>query len=212
MKSNCLKYYKVEKNKLKELLLLSNPRVSLMMDTWTSKQDLPFTASGENLSYIIISCLLEWNIEKIGTLTMDNASANDMVTRCLQDHYSSRRMLFENDHEKFELVNDASITYVDYKSIPTSNYGKPASIYENYSSMASLEENEKTSFMMQMKSLSLPIQSSEKNRFSIAQISLRILATTLTLASIFVMITSKQSVTVFEIVLEAKYSSTSVSE
>ncbi|KAK6941172.1 hypothetical protein RJ641_030703 [Dillenia turbinata] len=37
----------------------------------------------------------EWNIEKIGTLTMDNASANDVVARCLQDHYSSRRMLIK---------------------------------------------------------------------------------------------------------------------
>ncbi|KAK6919379.1 hypothetical protein RJ641_015283 [Dillenia turbinata] len=40
-----------------------------------------------------LSYLLEWNIEKIGTLTMDNASANDVIARCLQDHYSSRRML-----------------------------------------------------------------------------------------------------------------------
>ncbi|KAK6928576.1 Casparian strip membrane protein domain [Dillenia turbinata] len=78
--------------------------------------------------------------------------------------------------------------------------------------MASLEENEKRSFTMQMKSLSLPIQSPERKRFYIAQISLRILAIALTLASVFVMITSRQSVTLFGIVFEAKYSSTSASK
>ncbi|KAK6912930.1 Casparian strip membrane protein domain [Dillenia turbinata] len=78
--------------------------------------------------------------------------------------------------------------------------------------MASPEENEKTSFTMQIKSLSLPIQSSKKKRFYVAQFSLRILATALTLASILVMITSKQSVTVFGIALEATYRSTSSSK
>nr|XP_027090278.1 zinc finger BED domain-containing protein RICESLEEPER 2-like [Coffea arabica] len=53
-------------------------------------------ASGENLSDIIINCLLEWNIDKICTITMDNASTNDVVARCLQEHYSFRGALLVN--------------------------------------------------------------------------------------------------------------------
>ncbi|XP_071909644.1 zinc finger BED domain-containing protein RICESLEEPER 2-like [Coffea arabica] len=53
-------------------------------------------ASGENLSDIIINCLLEWNVDKICTITMDNASTNDVVARCLQEHYSFRSALLVN--------------------------------------------------------------------------------------------------------------------
>ncbi|XP_071902703.1 zinc finger BED domain-containing protein RICESLEEPER 2-like [Coffea arabica] len=60
------------------------------------KRKREMKASGENLSDIIINCLLEWNIDKICTITMDNASTNDVVARCLQEHYSFRGVLLVN--------------------------------------------------------------------------------------------------------------------
>ena len=57
---------------------------------------VPMKASGDNLSDIIINCLLEWNIDKICTMTMDNASTHDVVARCLQEHYSFRGALLPN--------------------------------------------------------------------------------------------------------------------
>ena len=54
---------------------------------------VPIKETGENLADIIVNCLLEWNIEKICTVTMDNHSSNDVVARTLSDHYSSRGLL-----------------------------------------------------------------------------------------------------------------------
>ncbi|KAL3537143.1 hypothetical protein ACH5RR_000509 [Cinchona calisaya] len=122
MRSDCMKIYEVEKNKLKEIFSNSNPRVCLTTDGWTSKRDLPFMAltahfidqqwrlqkkiinfvmvpvkaTGENLTDIIINCLLEWNLDKICTVTMDNYSANDAVAKRLQERYSSRGLMLLN--------------------------------------------------------------------------------------------------------------------
>ncbi|KAG8377335.1 hypothetical protein BUALT_Bualt08G0022500 [Buddleja alternifolia] len=49
-----------------------------------------FKATGENLADIIESCLLNWNIERICTITLDNHSVNDIVARLLAEHYSYR--------------------------------------------------------------------------------------------------------------------------
>lgn len=57
---------------------------------------VPVKASGGNLSDIIINCLLDWNIDKICTITMDNYSANDVVSRCLQEHYGSKGLLLND--------------------------------------------------------------------------------------------------------------------
>ncbi|KAL3539093.1 hypothetical protein ACH5RR_002459 [Cinchona calisaya] len=57
---------------------------------------LPIKATRENLADIIINCLLEWNLDKICTITMDNHSANDAVAKCLQEHYSSSGLMLLN--------------------------------------------------------------------------------------------------------------------
>ncbi|KAL3524831.1 hypothetical protein ACH5RR_013203 [Cinchona calisaya] len=57
---------------------------------------VPVKATGENLADIIINCLLEWNLDKICTITKDNHSANDVVAKCLQQHYSSRGLMLLN--------------------------------------------------------------------------------------------------------------------
>lgn len=38
----------------------------------------------------------KWNVDKIGTITIDNATTNDVVARCLQEHYSFRGALLLN--------------------------------------------------------------------------------------------------------------------
>ncbi|GFZ12504.1 hypothetical protein Acr_23g0008890 [Actinidia rufa] len=119
MRSDCMKRYEVEKNILKDILEHSKPRVCLTFDTWTSSKDLPYMAirvhfidkgwklhkriinfvlvpvkeSGENLADVIIRCLLEWNIKKICTITLDNCTTNDVLARTLSEHYSSRSSL-----------------------------------------------------------------------------------------------------------------------
>ncbi|XP_012858997.1 PREDICTED: zinc finger BED domain-containing protein RICESLEEPER 2-like [Erythranthe guttata] len=119
IKSDCLKIYQTEKKRLKDTLQTLSPRICLTTDTWTSKTELPFMAltahfiddswklhkvilnfvivpvkaSGENLADIITNCLVEWNIEKICTITMDNHSANDIVAEILSEQYSSRDLL-----------------------------------------------------------------------------------------------------------------------
>ncbi|KAL3524698.1 hypothetical protein ACH5RR_013070 [Cinchona calisaya] len=54
---------------------------------------VPIKETGENLVNITINCLLEWNLDKICTVTKDNHSANDAVARCLQECYLSRGLL-----------------------------------------------------------------------------------------------------------------------
>ncbi|XP_057473026.1 zinc finger BED domain-containing protein RICESLEEPER 2-like isoform X1 [Actinidia eriantha] len=119
MRSDCMKRYELEKNILKDILEHSKPRVCLTFDTWTSSKDLPYMAirvhfidkgwklhkriinfvlvpvkeSGENLADVIIRCLLEWNIKKICTITLDNCTTNDVLARTLSEHYSSRSSL-----------------------------------------------------------------------------------------------------------------------
>ncbi|CAI9296930.1 unnamed protein product [Lactuca saligna] len=64
---DCLQIYKEEMYKLKDVL--KNQTVSITTDTWTSIQ---------NINY---SCLTNWGIEKVFTVTVDNASSNDGAIR-----------------------------------------------------------------------------------------------------------------------------------
>lgn len=119
MRNDCVKQYETEKNFIKEILGSSKPRVCLTTETWTSHKDLPYMAlrvhfidngwklhtriikfamvpveeSGENLANIITNCLVEWNIDKICTITLGNCAANDVLARSLLQHYSSRGSL-----------------------------------------------------------------------------------------------------------------------
>lgn len=97
-----LNLYSEEKSKLKSLLLENAKRVSLTTDTWTSIQNvnymvltahfidsdwnlhkriLNFTVipnhRGNTIGKLIETCLNEWGISKIFTITVDNASSND---------------------------------------------------------------------------------------------------------------------------------------
>ncbi|WCJ28874.1 Zinc finger BED domain-containing protein RICESLEEPER 2 [Euphorbia peplus] len=105
---DCLKLFADEKEKLKRLL--TGQRVCLTTDTWTSIQNLNYLCltahwidsnwklhkkilsfcpvanhKGLTLGKTIESCLLDWDIDQIFTITVDNASSNDTAIRYLKN-------------------------------------------------------------------------------------------------------------------------------
>ena len=95
--------YLEKKKKLRSLFMNNSSMVSLTTDTWTSIQNINsmvVTAhfidsewklhkrilnfceianhKGETIGKLIESCLIEWQIEKVFTITVDNASTNDV--------------------------------------------------------------------------------------------------------------------------------------
>ena len=95
--------YLEKKKKLRSLFMNNSSMVSLTKDTWTSIQNINsmvVTAhfidiewklhkrilnfceianhKGETIGKLIESCLIEWQIEKVFTITVDNASTNDV--------------------------------------------------------------------------------------------------------------------------------------
>jgi len=103
----CLKIYHEEKEKLKKHI--QNQHVCLTSDTWTSLQNLTYMVitahwiddnwnlqkkilnffqvpdhKGETIAKGIEVCLLDWGIENLFTVTLDNATANDAAIRHLK--------------------------------------------------------------------------------------------------------------------------------
>ena len=99
---DCMKIYEEEKDKLKEMM--KGRRVCLTTDTWTSIQNINYMCltahwidsewkihkriinmiqvanhKGEMIGKCIKSCMLSWGIDRILTVTVDNASANDLA-------------------------------------------------------------------------------------------------------------------------------------
>ena len=97
---DCLKLYYEEKEKLNKEI--KNERICLITDCWTSIQNINYmylTAhwidsdwklhkrilnfcqipnhKGETIGKMVESCLIEYGIDKILTITVDNASSND---------------------------------------------------------------------------------------------------------------------------------------
>ncbi|KAF7841070.1 zinc finger BED domain-containing protein RICESLEEPER 2-like [Senna tora] len=106
---DCLSLYVKEKARLKETLLKRYQSVSLTADCWTSVQNLNYLGltehfididwklhkrilnfcpienhRGETIGEAIESCLIEWGIEKVFTITVDNASLNDVAVSYLR--------------------------------------------------------------------------------------------------------------------------------
>ncbi|KAL5569847.1 hypothetical protein UlMin_026422 [Ulmus minor] len=95
--------------KLKKELNVAGQRVSLTTDCWTSCQQIPYLCltahwidcnwclkkrilsfvqipnhKGDSIAKLIESCLQTWGIEKVYTITLDNASANDVAVGILK--------------------------------------------------------------------------------------------------------------------------------
>lgn len=104
---HCLKIYQEEKEKLKKLV--KNQRICITSDTWTSLQNLTYMVvtahwiddewnlqkkilnffqtpdhKGETIAKGIETCLLDWGIENLFTVTLDNATANDAAIKHLK--------------------------------------------------------------------------------------------------------------------------------
>ncbi|KAL6536655.1 hypothetical protein OROMI_026236 [Orobanche minor] len=104
MAKECLQVYVEEKKKLKDVL--KGRRVCLTTDIWTSKQNSSYMVvtghwiyeffvlykvvlnfysildhTGDTIATKLEQCMSEWGIEKILTITVDNASANDVAMR-----------------------------------------------------------------------------------------------------------------------------------
>ncbi|KAJ1690355.1 hypothetical protein LUZ63_014510 [Rhynchospora breviuscula] len=112
IKDECIKVFELEKEKMKKMFK-NISRFSLTSDCWTSNQtdrymsltahyvdadwklqkriisffDLAPSHSGEVISDRIIECITEWGIQdKIGTITLDNASNNDKAAAILESN------------------------------------------------------------------------------------------------------------------------------
>uniref|UniRef100_A0A803LSQ9 BED-type domain-containing protein n=1 Tax=Chenopodium quinoa TaxID=63459 RepID=A0A803LSQ9_CHEQI len=99
---DCFETYLTEKRKLKNVLKRCNSRVSLTTDTWTSIQQINYMCltvhfidndwklhkrilnfcpisshKGDDIGKEIEKCLLDWGVENIMCIFVDNASSND---------------------------------------------------------------------------------------------------------------------------------------
>ncbi|KAH0725157.1 hypothetical protein KY284_001022 [Solanum tuberosum] len=104
---HCLKIYQEEKEKLKKFV--KNQHICITSDTWTSLQNLTYMVmtahwiddewnlqkkilnffqtpdhKGETIAKGIEACLLDWEIENLFIVTLDNASANDAAIKHLK--------------------------------------------------------------------------------------------------------------------------------
>lgn len=120
VKADCMATYESEKNKLKEVFK-SVKKINITTDMWTSSNqklgymvvtshwidaewklnmrvlnfcNVPPPHSGYVIAEALSRCLNEWGIdEKIGTIVVDNAKANDVALRNLKDTFSIRNPL-----------------------------------------------------------------------------------------------------------------------
>ncbi|GAB4833632.1 hypothetical protein Ancab_039952 [Ancistrocladus abbreviatus] len=106
---DCYTIFVDERMKVKNFLKSNCRRVCLTTDTWTSLQGINYICltahfidndwklqkrilnfcpisshRGEAIGKIIEQCLLEWGIEKVMTITVDNASSNDVAISYLK--------------------------------------------------------------------------------------------------------------------------------
>ncbi|KAL4367977.1 hypothetical protein GQ457_05G008170 [Hibiscus cannabinus] len=106
---DCYIIFIEERSKLKDIFSKLSSRVCLTTDTWTSGQNLGYMClmahfiddqwrfhkkiinffpilghSGEIIGKSIEKCLNEWNLRKILTVTVDNASSNDVTIQYLR--------------------------------------------------------------------------------------------------------------------------------
>eukprot|EP00268_Persea_americana_P044179 TRINITY_DN4464_c0_g2_i4.p1 TRINITY_DN4464_c0_g2~~TRINITY_DN4464_c0_g2_i4.p1 ORF type:complete len:722 (-),score=131.76 TRINITY_DN4464_c0_g2_i4:535-2700(-) len=125
---DCLSLYGSEKRKLKQIFMKSNQRICLTTDTWTSVQNLSYMCltahwidkdwklhkriinfcvisshKGEALGKELEACLVDWGINKLCTLTVDNASANNVATGYLRRKFSKKSATFILGGECFHM-------------------------------------------------------------------------------------------------------------
>ncbi|XP_071902795.1 zinc finger BED domain-containing protein RICESLEEPER 2-like [Coffea arabica] len=132
-KNDCVAVYELEKKKLKKKLR-NVKKVSLTTDLWKSKNQkieymviighwidsdwklqkrvlnfvhIPPPRRGVEIAASLFKCVKDWGIEqKIHTISVDNASANDVAIRVLRDDFSrSKKLLGGGLSEIADIVN-----------------------------------------------------------------------------------------------------------
>ncbi|XP_059635281.1 zinc finger BED domain-containing protein RICESLEEPER 2-like [Cornus florida] len=119
MTKDCINLYEAEKCKLRWIFESSASRICLTSDLWTSIQNLgymcltahyidkdwrlqkkiinfrvvPTPHNGDIIAQAVEGCLLEWGIDQLCTLTIDNASCNDTVVSTLKRKFNKRNGL-----------------------------------------------------------------------------------------------------------------------
>ena len=110
---DCYQLYINEKIRLKQFLRSNSQRVSFTTDTWTSLQKMNYMCitthfvdndwklnkkilnffsissdRGDIIGQEIQRCLRDWGIDKICTVTVDNASSNDVAISYLKKKFN----------------------------------------------------------------------------------------------------------------------------
>ncbi|KAH0648272.1 hypothetical protein KY285_033520 [Solanum tuberosum] len=118
---DCFKLFDEEKQKLKRSFEEAQQRVSLTTDTWTSLQRINYMCitahwidkewmmhkriinlcqvsshRGEDMANEISKCLRDWGLDKNFTITVDNASSNDVTVKELSKIFTKRGTNFMN--------------------------------------------------------------------------------------------------------------------
>ena len=117
---DCMKLFIEHKKLLKKYL--KNERLCLTTNTWSSIQNYNYMCltthwidqdwklqkrilnffqvpnhKGSTMGRVIESCLLDWGIEHVLTITVDNASSNDLAIACLKDQFPWRCRVLNNE-------------------------------------------------------------------------------------------------------------------
>ncbi|CAL5429095.1 unnamed protein product [Camellia sinensis] len=125
---DCVTLFSNEKKKLRNLFMKSNQRICLTTDSWTSLQNVSYMCltahfidkdwklhkrilsfcvisshKGEAIGRAVEACLIDWGIEKLCTLTVDNASANDVALAYLKRKFSKKSDAFILKGEFFHM-------------------------------------------------------------------------------------------------------------
>ena len=110
---DCHGLYIEERKKLQECFQKLSSRISLTMDAWTSDQNLSYMCltahfidddwtlhkriinfcplaghSGHLIGRVVEKCLDDWGIKNVMTLTVDNASSNDLAIENLRRRFN----------------------------------------------------------------------------------------------------------------------------
>jgi hypothetical protein len=115
MMKDCVKLFMSEKEKLRSMFMTTGARVCLITDTWTLVQKLNYMIitthfidsdwnlykrilnfclipnhKGDTIGEKILSCMLEWGIRNIFTITIDNATSNDAALEYVKMRTSNK--------------------------------------------------------------------------------------------------------------------------
>ncbi|PIA37163.1 hypothetical protein AQUCO_03000025v1 [Aquilegia coerulea] len=124
VRGDIVKLYKEEKNALYSILGKLSSRVSLTTDLWTAQctrdsymcltvhyidddwvlrnkilnfRLMDCSQTGSELERIIMKCLFDWNVDKkVSTITVDNASSNDVMVSLLKANLNQDKLLVFN--------------------------------------------------------------------------------------------------------------------